>query len=205
MLTIVGVILPSILVVLSRGYSPTVCGNVMCCAGWFTCFALVYLTGGLTAPSPVLTWYASMPICAVYMCGIRSGTFWTAATIIAIVGFAVADQVGWVCPNTLTPLAMGLLQFLSLIGLVMCVYILVYVLTRFEHNARKILHEANCRLEAQSTRDALTGIANRRSFDWTIEREWKRHERGTAATLDGLDRRRLVQAIQRCERTSSRR
>ena len=48
-LTIVGVILPSILVVLSRGYSPTVCGNVMCCAGWFTYFALVYLTGGLTA------------------------------------------------------------------------------------------------------------------------------------------------------------
>ena len=72
-------------------------------------------------------------------------------------------------PNTLTPLAMGLLQFLSLIGLVMCVYILVYVLTRLSSTTRKILHEANCRLEAQSTRDALTGIANRRSFDWTIE------------------------------------
>jgi diguanylate cyclase (GGDEF)-like protein len=176
-LAIVGVILPAALVVLSRGCSPTACGNCLCCAGWFTYFSLVYLTGGLTAPSPVLTWYASMPICAVYMCGVRSGMFWTAATIAAIIVFAIADQLGWACPNVLGPRVMGLLQFLSLIGLVMCVYILVYVLTRFELNARRILHEANCRLEAQSTRDAMTGIANRRSFDWTIEREWNRHER----------------------------
>jgi diguanylate cyclase (GGDEF)-like protein len=59
----------------------------------------------------------------------------------------------------------------------MCVFVLVLVLTRFEHNARQILHEANCRLEAQSSLDGLTGIANRRSFDWSLEREWKRHMR----------------------------
>jgi diguanylate cyclase (GGDEF)-like protein len=176
-LAIVGILLPAIVVVLRFGYSPTTCGNLMCCAGWCTYFSLVYLTGGIAAPSPVITWYASMPICAVYMCGLRSGLIWTAVTIMTIAGFAVANNLGIPCPNVLTPFAMQLLQFLSLIGLVMCVFVLVLVLTRFEHNARQILHEANCRLEAQSSLDGLTGIANRRSFDWSLEREWKRHMR----------------------------
>ena len=176
-LTIVGVILPTVLFVLRRGYSPTVCGNVLCLAGWCTYTALVLLQGGMNAPSPSLVWYASLPICAVYMCGVRSGFFWTMASLAAVAGFAVADHIGWHCPNVLTPFGMRLLQFLALAGLITCVYILVHVLTGLEQNARQTLHEANCRLEAQSSLDSLTGIANRRSLDWTLEREWKRHER----------------------------
>jgi len=124
-----------------------------------------------------LTWFASLPICAVYMCGLRSGIFWTIGSITSITGFSLASHFGYVCPNTLSPFGMRMLQFLALVGLVVCVYVLVHVLTRFEHNARRILYEANCRLETQSSLDSLTGIGNRRSFDWTLEREWKRHER----------------------------
>jgi diguanylate cyclase (GGDEF)-like protein len=176
-LAIVGIILPATLLVLRRGHSPTVCGNVLCFSGWCTYTALVIQQGGMDAPSPTLVWYASLPICAVYMCGVRSGFFWTVASLVAVASFAVADHYGWRCPNVLTPFAMRLLQFLALAGLITCVYVLVHVLTGIEHNARRILREANCRLEAQSSLDSLTGIANRRSFDWTLDREWKRHER----------------------------
>lgn len=176
-LVTVGVILASTLVLLHRGFSTTLCGNILCCSGWLTYTSLVFVQGGMSAPSPTLTWFASLPICAVYMCGLRSGVFWTVASIVAVTAFAMADHFGYHSPNTLTPFAMRLVQFLALVGLITCVYVLVHVLTRFEHNARRTLHEANCRLEAQSSLDALTGIANRRSFDWTLEREWKRHER----------------------------
>ena len=176
-LATVGVILVAGLIMLQRGCSPTICGNVLCGAGWCTYTSLVFVQGGMSAPSPTLTWFASLPICAVYMCGLRSGVFWTIASIISITGFAVTDHFGYQCPNTLSPFGTRLLQFLALVGLVTCVYVLVHVLTRFEHNARRILYEANCRLETQSSLDSLTGIGNRRSFDWTLEREWKRHER----------------------------
>lgn len=176
-LTAVGTVLVACLALVMRGASPIFCGNIICCAGWCTYTALVSLTGGQGTPSPTLTWYASVPICAVYMTGLRSGVFWTIASILAITGFALADHAGVQFPNPLSAGGMRLLQYTALVGLVACVYILVHVLTRLEQIARRTLHEANCRLEAQSSLDALTGIANRRCFDWTIEREWKRHDR----------------------------
>ena len=39
------------------------------------------------------------------------------------------------------------------------------------------VQEANRLLELQAATDGLTGGANRRSFDHTLEQEWKRHER----------------------------
>ncbi len=176
-LAAVGVILPATLFLLHRGYRPSLCGNLLCCAGWWTYAGLIFLTGGLAGPSPVLTWYASLPICAVYMCGLRSGTLWTVASVAAITAFAMVDNWGWKTPNELTADTNRLLQYLSLVGLVACVYVLVYVLARFEQFVRRTLDEANCRLEAQSSLDSLTGIANRRAFDWTLDREWKRHQR----------------------------
>jgi PleD family two-component response regulator len=50
------------------------------------------------------------------------------------------------------------------------------------------LEEANNRLEALSYTDALTGIANRRSFDRMLAQEWKRAQRaGTPLALVMLD------------------
>jgi diguanylate cyclase (GGDEF)-like protein len=39
------------------------------------------------------------------------------------------------------------------------------------------VQEASRLLEFQAAADGLTGVANRRSFDGTLEQEWKRHER----------------------------
>ena len=59
------------------------------------------------------------------------------------------------------------------------------VVTHDDVTRRKLaelrLRKANRRLELQAATDGLTGIANRRSFDRTLEREWKRHERAGAA------------------------
>lgn len=50
------------------------------------------------------------------------------------------------------------------------------------------LHEANHRLEALSTTDSLTGIANRRSFDSTLAMQWAGAQRaGVSMTLGMVD------------------
>lgn len=58
------------------------------------------------------------------------------------------------------------------------------VVTHDDITARKLAElraqEANRLLEFQAATDGLTGIANRRSFDRTLEDEWKRHERAGA-------------------------
>ena len=52
----------------------------------------------------------------------------------------------------------------------------------------RALEEANNKLEALSYTDGLTGIANRRSFDRTLEQEWHRAQRaGTPLALIMLD------------------
>ena len=59
------------------------------------------------------------------------------------------------------------------------------VVTHDDITARKLAEsrvlEANRLLEFQAATDGLTGIANRRAFDRTLEEEWKRHERAGAA------------------------
>jgi diguanylate cyclase (GGDEF)-like protein len=174
-LAVAGLVLILILVALARGYSPTLCGNIFCCDGLYAYTTLAYLNGGREGPS--VMWYATMPIIAVYMCGLRWGVFWTFAAILAVTGLALADYQGIECPNLLTPNALRLLEYLGRVGLICCLCILVGVLTRIERRAQQELYEANCRLEFQSSVDGLTGVANRRSFDQMLETQWQRHER----------------------------
>ena len=47
----------------------------------------------------------------------------------------------------------------------------------FRHLAEFKVQEVNRLLEFQAATDGLTGIANRRSFDRTLDQEWKRHDR----------------------------
>ncbi|OQX17113.1 MAG: deoxyribodipyrimidine photolyase [Desulfobulbaceae bacterium A2] len=52
----------------------------------------------------------------------------------------------------------------------------------------RALEEANIKLEKLSNTDGLTGIANRRSFDYILSQEWRRGERaGTPLALIMLD------------------
>lgn len=59
--------------------------------------------------------------------------------------------------------------------------------TLVEERTRE-LEEANNKLEVLSNTDGLTGIANRRQFDFTLAQEWKRAQRdGTILALVMLD------------------
>lgn len=170
-----GVVLVVILLALRRGESPALCSSLFCCTGWCVYTNLAVFNGG--AGSPPTMWYVSIPVLSLFLCSTRAAAFWTFASVLAIAGFALARECGLECPNELTPAGERFLDFAGLVGLVACVYILVSVLTKMEHNARQTLHEANRRLEFQASTDDLTGIANRRRFDRTLEQEWSRHER----------------------------
>ena len=89
----------------------------------------------------------------------------------------MARELGLECPNEVTAAGLRFLQFAGLVGLVSCVFLLVWVLTNMEQASRQALHEANRRLEFQASTDDLTGIANRRRFDRALEQEWVRHQR----------------------------
>ncbi|HEY4313124.1 MAG TPA: GGDEF domain-containing protein [Pirellulales bacterium] len=173
-LTVAGVVLALILLALRRGHSPTLCGNLFCLDGMYAYTTLALLNGGRQGPS--VMWYATVPIIGVYTAGLRWGVVWTLVTVLAMVGFSVADSLGWECLNLLTPDAFRTLELLGRVGLVVCLCVLVGVLTRFERAAQQELYEANCRLEMQSAVDGLTGVANRRSFDRRLQAEWEQHE-----------------------------
>jgi len=170
-----GLILLVILLALRRGKSPALCGNLFCFAAWSVYTTLTVFTGG--AGSPPAMWFASIPVLAIFLCGNRSAVLWTSASMVAITILALAREFGFQCPNELTASGLRFIQFSGLVGLVSCVYLLVWVLTNMEHSARQALHEANRRLEFQASTDGLTGIANRRSFDYALEHEWRRHQR----------------------------
>jgi diguanylate cyclase (GGDEF)-like protein len=170
-----GVILVVILLALRRGGSPTVWGTVFCATGWFVYTALTLCTGG--AGTPPEMWYASMPVLALFLSGPRWAIFWTLASISTITGFAVTREWGLDFPSELTPGGMRFIDFSGTIGLVACVHLLVWMLKNMEQSARQALHDANLRLEFQASTDGLTGIANRRSFDAALEREWEQHQR----------------------------
>lgn len=155
--------------------SVTLCGNVMCTTAWCTYTGLAMVTGGPDAP--VMVWYASIPVLSLLLCGSRWGIGWTLVTEVTIGALALARAYGWQFSVDITPSGMRVLQFAGLGGLVFCVYILARVLNSVEFTARQALHEANGQLKRQASIDGLTGIANRRSFDRTLEQEWKRAER----------------------------
>lgn len=170
-----GAILLGVIMLLNRGVSPQLCGNLFTGAAWYVYTALACLTGGLTAP--VMPWYATLPILSVLLSGPRAGAFWTVIASLSIGWFALARYLGVILPLELTASGFFVLQFTGLVGLVFCVYLLVGVLKRMEFTARQALHAANCDLELQAATDGLTGIPNRHRFDEEIEREWLRHQR----------------------------
>lgn len=170
-----GGLLLGILLLLRRGVSPELCGNLLTGAAWYVYTALACLTGGLFAP--VMVWFATLPILSVLLSGNRSGVFWTLTSTLTITFFAVARQAGWNLPIEVTPGGLRFLQLAGLVGLLLCVYLLVSVLKKMEFEARQALHAANSELECQALTDALTGIPNRHRFDQVLREEWARHDR----------------------------
>ena len=67
------------------------------------------------------------------------------------------------------------------------------------------LEEANAKLQQLSELDALTAIANRRRFEETLAREWRRATRDELPLSLDHDRHRLLQGLQRRQRPPARR
>lgn len=170
-----GVLIQANLLLLRRGRSPHACGNILTSLAWYVYTGLALLTGGPS--SPVMPWYATLPILSVLLAGNRSGYYWTAATAFTISLMTLASSLGVTFQETVSPPAMRVLWLTGLIGLSYCIYVLVSALKNMENIARQALYEANGRLELQATTDGLTGIYNRRAFDRVLDQEWKRHER----------------------------
>ena len=170
-----GTLLLGILLLLRRGVSPEVCGNLLTGTAWYVYAALACLTGGLSAP--VMVWFATLPILSVLLSGNRSGAIWTLVGGLTIASFAVAGEAGWNLPNEVAPDGLRFLQLAGLVGLMVCIYLLVNVLKEMEFGARQELRAANSELERQASTDALTGIPNRHRFDQRLPEEWARHQR----------------------------
>lgn len=170
-----GVLVQANLLLLRRGRSAEYCGNILTASAWFVYTGLALVTGGPT--SPVMPWYATLPILSVLLAGGRSGYCWTAATVGTIVAMTLASQAGFPFSVVVSPGGLKLLHFTGLIGLLLCIFLLVNVLNNMEHEARQALSDANGRLELQASTDGLTGISNRRAFDRLFDQEWRRHER----------------------------
>jgi diguanylate cyclase (GGDEF)-like protein len=170
-----GILLSVSLMLVRQGHSPTFCGNFLTGAAWYVYTALACFSGGVGAP--VMVWFVSIPVLSVLMCGARSGLYWTMGCALTIACFTLAQQYDVHCANELTAAGTRLMQFTGLVGLLACVYVLVFVLKRIEQDAHDALHEANRSLERQATIDVLTGVGNRRSFDLMLQQEWQRHVR----------------------------
>ncbi len=170
-----GVVLAIILLALRRGMPPWLAGTLFCGTAWGVYTVLALFTGGVASPAAM--WFASVPVLAMFLCGPRSGIFWTLASVATATLMAIAREYGFQWENELTPASLRFIQFSGLVGLVLCVHLLMSVLRKLEHHARQVLREANRRLAFQASTDGLTGIANRRSFDHALEEEWLSHQR----------------------------
>jgi diguanylate cyclase (GGDEF)-like protein len=170
-----GALLLGIVMLLKRGVPAEACGNMLTAAVWYVYTAIACLTGGIW--SPVMIWFATVPILSVLLCGNRPGVFWTIASGTTISAFALAEWQAWFLPTELPPEGFLIIQYSGMVGLMLCVYLLVSVLKRMEFGARQALREANSKLELQAATDGLTGIPNRHRFDTALEQEWARHRR----------------------------
>lgn len=170
-----GLLLTCNLMMLQRGNSPRICGQIICCISWVIFTLLALCNGGNIAPST--NWYVLIPVIALVLCGGRPGVIWTLVAVASVVALMVAHQRGWQFPNDLGPSEFVFLQTSALAAMICCFVMLEYVLMLFEEHARNVMCEANRRLQVQSACDALTGVTNRRGFDQLIQHEWNRHHR----------------------------
>jgi diguanylate cyclase (GGDEF)-like protein len=168
-------LLMGIFMLLRRGASPEVCGNLLTGAAWYVYTALAVLTGGMWAP--VVIWFSTLPVLSVLLSGPQSGAFWTIWSAATVGMFAIVDWGGWLLPIEINRSGMFVIQTSGVVGLLLCVFLLVSLLKKMEYRARSELRDANTKLERQAATDGLTGIPNRHCFDGVLAREWSRHER----------------------------
>jgi diguanylate cyclase (GGDEF)-like protein len=166
--------LASLLILRVTG-SSSLCGNSLCFTSWcvFTVFA--WISGG--PHSPIIPWYACLPVFALLLSGALSGAVWTTASAVSVTLVMLAHHFEFLPPSSLTTHAAAVLSYTGFLAFLTVVFLMVWLSLDFADREHQLLREANQFLANEATTDALTAIPNRRYFERLAEQEWKRHER----------------------------
>ena len=115
-------------------------GNLISTSVFAVLVAITTVTGGIGAPA--LWWLPSVPIIALVICGVGSGTLWAGISCLACIFFYVAAAQGWDFPADLTPEGMRVLDCLAVCGIVLCAFILTLLFKISEAEAKRDLEIA---------------------------------------------------------------
>ncbi len=107
---------------------------------YYVYFTLSYLGGGTVAPA--MSWFATIPLIAINLSGLRASLWWSAASIFACTVLYLGGVPGIPLVNEVTPEGLRFLQVSGLSGLILCILVFSLLFHRFEQNARKVLDEA---------------------------------------------------------------
>ena len=113
---------------------------------------MCYVNGGIESSSS--PWFLLVPLAAMFIGGKKSGMFWSACSLLAIVLFFVAHKQGWALPHSpLGPELHPQLQFRSLMGLTIVIFFLALV---FEFGKLKSVEKTEqARQDAELGRTAM--------------------------------------------------
>jgi len=104
------------LCVMRRTGSCAAAGNLLTASFFGVLTVLACRSGG--HGTPVLAWYAGVPVVALSTAGRRSAAFWLAVTSAALAAFYALERGGYTFPNDFTPPHYELITLLGWIGLI---------------------------------------------------------------------------------------
>lgn len=121
------------------------------------CFVvpLMYYTGGIY--SSVAVWLVVPPLVSVMLFGNRMPSkMWLVLVVATLVVFAILHEFGYIFPNLINQSIRGLHLFLSLLGVIVCIFLLTSIFERWRHHVLLSLEHTKKILE-KSTATAKIG------------------------------------------------
>jgi signal transduction histidine kinase/FixJ family two-component response regulator len=98
---------------------------VICGIVFFTVVGVSYFCGGMGAPQ--LLWMLPVPIVGLVLCGNATGFAWLAMCLASYSLYAYLGHVGYVFPQELAAGTLRLIEYCSLIGIAVCVFLLTHI------------------------------------------------------------------------------
>ncbi len=135
-----GVLVLGVLLAFRLTNAHATCANLITAIAWAVYTSVGCVTGGNGAPST--WWYATIPILAISLTGLRGGVYWLAISVASIFGFYVAERLE--CPfiSELGEHGHAFMQFASLLGLTACLHALTWAFHRIDSRSRNSLSAA---------------------------------------------------------------
>ena len=129
-----------------------------------------------------MAWYIVLGLFAVLLLDVRTGAAWTSASAATVLAFFVAQQLGFQCPNELSPGQTAALHCVGLLGAVFTAYGFVFLLLQPHQDAVRNVEALNDQLV--SIEQELDYAKRAREFSMT---EWIQldERRGTSSNWCG--------------------